>query len=714
MLLTFLEAGEATSEDTADGEPESSDVVYVLRDKLRQAELRAESMRDDYHLANEDLRAANEELQSLNEEYRSTTEELETSKEELQSINEELQTVNHELKAKVEALSQANSDLENLMAAAELPVLFLDRDLCIKRLTPQVSELFSTTTRDIGRPIGDFTHRLAYDRLFEDARRVLAGEQHIEREVQSNDGQTFLLRVSAYRVSNDSPGGVVLTFVDISKLKRTEEELRRSWEAFRALIDVSAQAIWRTDASGRYIGEPDLRDGRTEPAVELLTTSWLEAVHDADRAHAESAWRAALESGEPMSIEMRVRHPLSEEYRWTTIRAVPLTMPDGNVRGWVGIHLDVDEYRTAEAVLREADHRKDEFLALLGHELRNPLAAIRSSVEIHNATTAADASDAPDGAAWTIIDRQSGHMIRLINDMLDMVRIDRGKLRLERGSVSLSRCIREVVAAMQSRIDASGIELELDLTREPLFVHADAERLVQILGNVLRNAVDYTPAGGKITIQTSLDANQASVLVRDTGIGMQPEQIEALFEPYAQADRGRPGAGLGLGLTLVRHLLELHDGSISATSAGPGSGSNFLITLPLAQAVSIILPPKVAMPRARRILVVDDDADVADMFAQMLKLLGQEVEVAHGARQAIERCEANPPEVVFIDLSMPDIDGSELARRLRARPGFERVYLIALSGFSLSARGDSHLFDRHLLKPAGTSSVVEVLNSLPS
>jgi two-component system CheB/CheR fusion protein len=392
------------------------------------------------------------------------------------------------------------------------------------------------------------------------------------------------------------------------------------------------------------------------------------------------------------------------------VRAVPLKDTEGSVHGWVGMNTDVTERREAEEALRASDRRKDEFLAMLGHELRNPLAAIRSSVAVHSA-----AGDDPDLArrTWAVVDRQSVHMTRLVNDLLDIMRIDRGKLRLERTRVALGECITDVVTAMQPRADAAGLTLEVDLPAEPLYVNADAERVVQVLDNLLRNAVTYTDEGGRISIAARKHAARAVVTVRDTGIGIDPDQIDALFEPYRQGDGGRRHGGLGLGLTLIKRLVELHGGRVSAHSDGPGTGSEFQVELPLASPPPVTEPLALeSLPPPRRVLVVDDEADVADMFAVMLAGLGQRVEVAHSGAEALEAVRRQAPDVAFLDLSMPSMSGAELALELRTRVPDNGMHLVALSGFSIDIRTTGREFDDHLLKPASVETILGLLNSL--
>jgi two-component system, chemotaxis family, CheB/CheR fusion protein len=724
-LLLFLEAGTVSADGHEPALAEAGSArERALLERLHQADQHIKSLRAEHHAAEEDLRAVNEELQSLNEEYRSTTEELETSKEELQSINEELQTVNFELKAKLEEISRAHDDLENLMAATDIATLFLDRSLSIKRFTPQVAGIFKVKSTDIGRPIGDITHGLAYDELERDVRSVLANLAPLEREITAHDGRAFSVRLRPYRTAGDKIDGVVITLIDVTRLKRAESVLRRSEERFRALVDASAQTVWTTDAAGAVAEDaPSWRTFTGQAEAQRRGWGWLEAVHADDRADAEQHWRQALASRIPLDHELRLWHAASGSYRWTSMRAVPLRSSDGSVRGWVGMNSDISERKAAEEALHELDRRKDEFLAMLGHELRNPLAAIRNSVAAcqlaDEAGSAGMAGIAPEAAmrrAMRVVDRQSRHMARLIADLLDVTRITRNKLTLHRQPTDAVACLRELSTTLKPQIDAAGLRLAIESPASPLLLDADPERLTQMVENLLRNAITYTDAGGSIRITAERQGEQGLIRVEDTGIGIDAEQIGILFEPYRQLHKDRHHSGLGLGLALVKRLAELHGGSVQAHSEGAGKGSSFELRLPLAGPSQPVEPaaPSTRRPPRRRILVVDDEADVADMFARMLEQLDQDVTVVYSGADAIQAALARPPQIVFLDLAMPAMPGTEVARRLREHFPPAALTLIAVSGHdSKAAIAQGGAFDRHLLKPVAPETLIGLLNELP-
>ncbi len=325
-----------------------------LEAELDQMRQRLQVIIEEYETSQEEMKASNEELQSANEELRSTMEELETSKEELQSMNEELQTVNQENRHKVEELAQLSGDLQNLMAATDIATLFLDRDLRILRFTPKVTELFNIRMTDRGRPIGDLTHRLGYDRLINDCERVLNQLVPVEREMQDESGRWYLTRVLVYRSGEDRIDGVVITFVEITRRKIAEEELRRSEEQFRALISASAQMVWTVDASGEMVIDSPTWRAFTGQSVDAIHGSgWLDAVHPDDRERTMSQWKQAIASSDPMHDEYRVIHAASGEYRWTSVRAVPLFDASGGVRGWVGMNIDIDASKRAEQAMTQ-------------------------------------------------------------------------------------------------------------------------------------------------------------------------------------------------------------------------------------------------------------------------------------------------------------------------------------------------------------------------
>jgi signal transduction histidine kinase len=380
-----------------------------------------------------------------------------------------------------------------------------------------------------------------------------------------------------------------------------------------------------------------------------------------------------------------------------------------------------------EQALREADRRKDEFLAVLSHELRNPLAPILNAVHILRTKTGGD----PE-IEWSrdVIERQAGNLTRLVDDLLDVSRITQGKINLRMEPVDLSTIVARAVETMRPLIDARQHELVLDLPAEPLRVLGDATRLAQAVGNLLSNAAKYTETGGRIRLAIERSPPQEgrdeSVVIRvsDTGAGIPPAMLPRVFDLFTQADRTRDRAegGLGIGLAVVQRLVELHSGTVSALSDGEGKGSEFIVQLPLLDGVFTapakpVEAPRIQAPlRRRRILVADDNVDAAQALAILLTNAGSEVEVAHDGAEAVEVAKRFRPEVALLDIGMPKLDGYGAARGIREQPWGHEVVLIALTGWGqkeVRDRTQEAGFDAHLVKPADFAAIARLLTELP-
>ncbi len=378
----------------------------------------------------------------------------------------------------------------------------------------------------------------------------------------------------------------------------------------------------------------------------------------------------------------------------------------------------IEELTCQQAELRLADQRKDEFLAVLAHELRNPLAPIASALDILkqpglDSATAAEARD--------VADRQLKHLTRLVDDLLDVSRIMRGKIDLRKEKVELASMIARAVETARPLIDGARHQLTISLPDEPAWLEADLVRLAQAVGNLLCNAAKYTEPGGTIRLTATYEAGQVSISVRDSGIGIAPDVMPRLFEMFMQVAPGasRSQGGLGIGLTLVKSLIGMHGGTTEARSDGLGKGSEFIVRIPVAlpplQPGEPLAPVDYGATIVRRILIVDDNADAAQSLAVLLRLRGHEVQVALGGAEAIEITEATIPELVFLDIGMPDIDGYEVARRLRSRFS-SSMTLVALTGWGTEQdqrRSREAGFDHHLTKPVELTAVEALISAEP-
>jgi two-component system, sensor histidine kinase len=371
------------------------------------------------------------------------------------------------------------------------------------------------------------------------------------------------------------------------------------------------------------------------------------------------------------------------------------------------------ERARAEEALRLADRRKDEFLATLGHELRNPLAPLLSGVHL---LRTGGTLDARTTRVVSVIERQVLHLMRLVDDLLEVSRITRGLIEVRHDAVDLVTAIRAAIENSRSALQAGRHQLRVDLPPDPLPVSGDAVRLAQVFANLLTNAAKYTDAGGAISVRASREAGHATVSVRDNGIGIRASHMAAVFDMFMQVDRKdrRAQGGLGIGLTLVRTLVEMHGGRVEARSDGPGKGSEFVVTLPLREARLDDSGPATApqeMP-ARRVLVVDDNHDAADMLGTLLETLGATVMVAHGGRAALHHLDRFEPDVVLLDIGMPGMDGYEVARRIRAHPAHAGTLLIALTGWGQDQDYQASKaagFDHHMVKPPDIERLRELL-----
>lgn len=413
-----------------------------------------------------------------------------------------------------------------------------------------------------------------------------------------------------------------------------------------------------------------------------------------------SLYQRVLATQHKESCEFAYRYPDGRE-RWYEIRAFP-------VQDCLAvIFRDITDQRKILETLKLADRRKDEFLAMLAHELRNPLAPIRSAAEL---LMMDNISGAQVRQSSVVISRQVRHMTSLVDDLLDVSRVTRGLATLRLEEVDLAKVVSDAVEQVRHLLSSKAHQLSIHLASAPAMVLGDSKRLVQIFGNLLNNAAKYTQAGGRIAVHVETpDPGQVSMSVQDNGIGMTPDLTEQAFELFTQANRtpDRTQGGLGIGLALVKSLTELHHGTVVATSGGPGAGSTFTVTLPRLRTQPWPHPPQTEAPLAQpapslRILVVDDNEDAAKMLAQFLEMAGHEVMVEFSARRGLDKALSQAPDVCLLDIGLPEINGLELAREIRAHPALKHTTLVAITGYgqeqdrkNTAAAG----FDHHLVKP---------------
>jgi signal transduction histidine kinase len=381
--------------------------------------------------------------------------------------------------------------------------------------------------------------------------------------------------------------------------------------------------------------------------------------------------------------------------------------------------------RKSEEVLKDADQRKDEFLATLAHELRNPLAPVRNSLELMKR---ANGNTALIDQVRSTMERQISHMVRLIDDLLDVSRITRNRLELKLEQVELANVLHDAVEACRPHCERAGHALTIVLPPEPIYLRADPTRLVQIFGNLLTNACKYTKPGGHIWLTAARQGNEVIVSVKDTGIGIPPVMLPKVFDLFTQIDNSleRSAGGLGIGLSLAKRLTEMHEGIVTAHSEGQDQGSEFIVRLPISSgvssseassAVAMSAPPQPAADKsrsagARRILVVDDTRDSADSLAMLLKITGHETQTAHNGLEAIEKAESYRPNVILLDIGMPKMNGYDACRAIRGQPWGQDIKMIALTGWGQEEdrrKSKDAGFDGHLVKPVDISALLALL-----
>jgi PAS domain S-box-containing protein len=539
------------------------------------------------------------------------------------------------------------------------------------------------------------------------------------------DGRTIWLhaRGGVRRGADGTPTHLVGINFDITEQRQAEHALRESEERFRLLAENIDQVFWFLEL------EPE-RVIYISPAFEQLwglsanhlyenPRLWVERIHREDRSKVEQAfenWVAG--EAETYDVEFRILLPKDGEVRWINDRGIVIGFRDGRPYKLSGIATDITERKRAEDERRQADRRKDEFIATLAHELRNPLAPIRNVISLLQLQGSPDPNVC---RARDVISRQIDHLTRLIDDLLDVSRITSDKLELRKERVSLAEVVNVAVESSHPLIDQHHHKLSILLPGEPIYLNADKIRLGQVIMNLLSNAAKYTPEGGRITLSAEHDGAEVVVRVEDNGIGIAPDQLAQIFDMFYQANRSyeQLHGGLGIGLTLARRLVEMHGGRVEAHSAGSNQGSAFVVRLPiLAEELRQQKGPASAQATRgaiQRVLVVDDYGESAETLAELLRLGGHEVKIAHDGLKAVELAENFRPAVVLLDIGMPKLNGYEAARKIRAQPWGKNMVLIAVTGWGQEKDRDRSReagFNAHLLKPVDYSELSKLIGSL--
>ncbi len=707
-----------TTKEDLEVEPEIQppvNLAEVSRDRVESLESELRYTKENLQATIEELETSNEELQAANQELLASNEELQSTNEELHSVNEELYTVNAEYQKKIAELTELNADMDNLLESTNIHTIFLDKSLRIRKFTPKIAETFNLLPQDIGRRIESFTHSIKHDTLNQDLLKVLETGKAIESEVPGPDNSWFLVRIMPYYKQNVSEG-VVLTLIDITQRKKTQKRLREMDAQFQEIIDRSQTLIFVKEVDGAYSMVNRSFEGVVGiPHHQIVGKTDAEIFDDATAKRVQHNDHAVVSSGEPAEFEEVLPHP-GGPHTYLSIK-IPLRDADGRIRANGGIKPDVTRLKAMYNQARESVGHRDRFLAILSHELRNPLGAIL------NAATVLE-RQAKEGecviSPLEVIKRQGRQMAVLLNDLLDVGRITQGKIRLRREIVDVNQLAAAAVETVQTQADEHKHSLELTRVDEPVWVDGDGARLTQVLENLLTNAIKYTPDGGNILVAVTVVKHEVMVSVNDSGHGIPKTMIESIFEMFVQSDNtlDRTNGGMGLGLTLVRELLRLHGGTVTAKSPGPGKGAEFAVRLPRVTDKKK-LPKRTSTSEqlrtrnARRVVIVEDNDDSREMLQALLEFEGFEVFVANDGHQGLNLILEQRPHVALVDIGLPGLDGYQIAKEVRAKLKPEQTKLIALTGYGREEDRQAVFdagFDEHLVKPINTTELTAVLS----
>jgi PAS domain S-box-containing protein len=552
-------------------------------------------------------------------------------------------------------------------------------------------------------------------------------EKPLEPDILRSKAEVFF---ELYRQREDLRDAAEQNARLLAESRRSEEAVRRSEASLRLALEASSTGLWTWELStDRVTWSPECYRilAVQEGEFEGTASAFLQRVHPEDRPRVETTFREAFANHRLYECDYRVVRP-GGEVVWVTNRGRADYDTKGDPVRMLGTLTEVTDRKHAELelarlnqALQDADQRKDEFLATLAHELRNPLAPMRNSLSILRMKQSDPSIVARAGE---VMERQMAHMVRLIDDLMDAARISQGKIGLRRERIEVRTVLDHALEASRALVDVAQHHLRIEVPEEPLWIEADFVRMSQVVANLLNNAAKYTPAGGTITLSAAAEADTAVIRVSDNGIGLSAEMIQSIFELFAQADdtRDRSQGGLGIGLALVRNLVELHGGTVQAESPGVGSGSTFSVRLPLATKGADASPtltstmPEATPAQARhRVLVVDDNADSAWTLAHLLTLRGHDARVVHDGPGAISAAVDCRPDLVLLDLGLPGMNGNEVCRLLRADREMAGTTIVALTGWGSDAdkqRAREAGFDHHLVKPIEFEELEGILRNL--
>jgi PAS domain S-box-containing protein len=669
-----------------------------------------------------------EQLEQVPEAARRLMHELSVHQVELEMQNEELR----QTQASLEVLRTRYFDLFD---QAPIGYLMLDASGRIRECNRTGVAMLGNPAALAGRLLSEFIVPTARHAFSECRDRLLStGEpQQLELPLRRADGTTCWVQVVMNTTVAEPDGPAMrVTMGDITDRKRLEEETGR----LAAVVTWSEQAIIRQELTGEISSWNPAAERLFGYEAERIVGSPMQILYPLERLADERTDRQRVSNGARFAYETVRMHRESRRIP-VFVSVAPIFDQQGRITGISHMMRDIHEeielrheqalllnhLRASEHALRQADRRKDEFIATLAHELRNPLAPIRNAAAVLRYGPALDPKQ-----EWCrdVIDRQVAHMATLLDDLLDVSRVTRNMIRLHLDRVDLSLPITQAVEITRPLLDDRGHSLSVEMPSDPIEVHGDATRLTQVFGNLLNNAAKYTDRGGQIRLSVRLEGANVAISVRDTGIGIPPDQLPHVFELFSQVESGsdRGQAGLGIGLSLVKALVEKHQGTVTALSDGPGTGSQFVVRLPAVWTGSshqrvASAPDRAASGESQQgdghlVLIVDDNRDSVESMALMLTLHGFRIRTAEDGEAALEVARREHPDVAILDVGLPKLNGLDVGRRIREEPWGQTMLLIACTGWGQredQERSRAAGFDFHMVKPVDLDALLKVLLS---
>jgi two-component system CheB/CheR fusion protein len=836
VLIHSAETASAVPTPLTFDEP-GADFSRVHSGQIDAIEAELRYTRESLQATVEELETSNEELQATNEELVASNEELQSTNEELHSVNEELYTVNAEHQRKIVELTTLTDDMDNVLTSTRVHTVFLDRELRIRKFTPLAAEIFGLLPQDLGRSFEGFAHRLRREELNEELRQVLQTGEPLESESQDAQGNWFLVRILPYE-TRQTLDGVLLTLIEIGKLKQVQQDLaRREFELrtitnhvpaliayvdqeqrirfanqqfvnyfARGRIDVLDQpfdqlfhrndfqvfkpafekalagesvefehrfapaegpsfwtmisvtpdrserdhavkgmfvcmnlvtalkevqqrfdrvvrgttdGVWEWNVrTGKVYYSPKFCEllGFAGKQIEFNKIDMDQRVHPDDLATVNSAEQFLIRAGAPMDVEFRLQCH-DGAYRWFRGRAAAQRDAAGNVTYASGSIHDIEDYRRLVQDKQLQVEQRDQFLAMLSHELRNPLGAVMNGCRL------LQRKELPTDATplMNVVNRQLTQMASLLDDLLDVARITKNKIELNKQLLDLRHAVTPAAEAVQHLLDERRQTLEVELPSAPITVLGDVVRLQQVVANLLANASKYSPPNSTVRLELKRTEHHAELRVIDQGNGIPPELVRRVFEPFEQLGKTNlvKDRGLGLGLTVAESLVQLHGGKISAHSDGIGRGSEFRVQLSVVDQPirhSDSAEPDRRGKIARTIVLIEDNDDARRILQELLTDDGYTVFSAGTGREGLQRIRETSPDAAIIDIGLPDIDGFEVARTIRADFASVPITLVALTGFGQPDDVAAALaagFDAHLTKPVSFAKLESILQSGP-